>query len=250
MASRELSVLTYNIHKGFSPSGRGFTLEKIRQALHAESPDLVFLQEVLGAHRRHSQRIVNWPALPQLEFIAQDGWPFATYGQNSSSLHGHHGNGLLSRFEVREWRNDDVSTHRFERRGILHTKLDLPGSRKHLHAFCIHFGLTKRGREIQIGRLVTLLNERTEADDLVLVAGDFNDWTERASGRLIRESNLEEVFFGSSGKHALTFPSAYPLLKLDRIYFKNMSLHQARVLKGRPWNALSDHAPLAATFHY
>lgn len=250
MSPKQFSVLTYNIHKGFSPVRRGFVLERIREALHAERPDLVFLQEVLGAHRKHAQRIGNWPAVPQLEFIAQDEWPYATYGLNKSHRHGHHGNGLLSRFEVREWRNDDVSAHRFERRGILHASLSLPGTRRQLHAFCVHFGLTARGRAHQIQRLIGIINERTHTSDPVLVAGDFNDWTERASTSLIEQSGLSEVFLSGSGAHAPTFPSALPVLKLDRIYFRNLELIRARVLKGRPWNSLSDHAPVQASFRY
>jgi endonuclease/exonuclease/phosphatase family metal-dependent hydrolase len=84
----------------------------------------------------------------------------------------------------------------------------------------------------------------------VLVAGDFNDWTERAGARLTDQSGLSEVFLSGSGAHAPTFPSVLPVLKLDRIYFRNLELVQARVLKGKPWNSLSDHAPVQASFKY
>jgi endonuclease/exonuclease/phosphatase family metal-dependent hydrolase len=248
MSEIEMSIMTYNIHKGFSPSVRAFTLERIRTALHAENPSIVFLQEVIGAHARHAARVKAWPALPQLEFIARSEWPHAVYGQNASTKHGHHGNGILSKFPVRSWRNVDVSAHRFEQRGILHARIDLPGVRRDLHLFCIHFGLTARGREIQIERLARLLEESTKPEEPIIVAGDFNDWSERASSKLSRESGLDEVFLSLKGRHAPTFPSKLPVLKLDRIYFRGLTLIDARVLKGPPWRSISDHAPVLARF--
>jgi len=248
MTGQKFTVMTYNIHKGFSPGVRAFSLEPIREALHEQSPDLLCLQEVIGAHALHARRVKGWPALPQLEFIARTEWPHAIYGQNASSREGHYGNGILSKFNIRDWRNVDVSAHRFERRGILHARIDLPGTKLDLHVFCIHFGLTSRGRDTQIERLAGLVDDYAKKGEPVIVAGDFNDWTQRASAKLARRSGLEEVFLNASGKHAATFPSKFPLLMLDRIYFRGFTLEEARVLKGKPWNRLSDHAPIVATF--
>ncbi len=41
-----------------------------------------------------------------------------------------------------------------------------------------------------------------------------------------------------------TFPAAFPWLRLDRIYQRGFSVRTARVLQGKPWTRLSDHAPL------
>lgn len=43
-----------------------------------------------------------------------------------------------------------------------------------------------------------------------------------------------------------TFPSAFPLLRLDRIYQRGFAVRSAKVLRGRPWSQLSDHAPIFA----
>ena len=43
-----------------------------------------------------------------------------------------------------------------------------------------------------------------------------------------------------------TFPAAFPLLPLDRIYQRGFAVKSAKVLKGRPWTQLSDHAPIIA----
>lgn len=43
-----------------------------------------------------------------------------------------------------------------------------------------------------------------------------------------------------------TFPSAFPWLRLDRIYQRGFAVRSARVLRGRPWTQMSDHAPILA----
>ncbi len=43
-----------------------------------------------------------------------------------------------------------------------------------------------------------------------------------------------------------TFPSAFPWLRLDRIYQRGFAVRSAKVLRGRPWSQLSDHAPILA----
>ena len=51
-------------------------------------------------------------------------WPATTmhcaYGMNAVYDHGHHGNALVSSFPIASSRNQDVSDHAYEARGILH----------------------------------------------------------------------------------------------------------------------------------
>jgi len=44
-----LTVLTLNVHKGFTPFNRRFILPELREAVRATGADLVFLQEVTAA---------------------------------------------------------------------------------------------------------------------------------------------------------------------------------------------------------
>ena len=74
-AERDLRILSYNIHKGFSQGNRRFVLERIRQVLEITNADIVFLQEVLGEHTGHASRVDEWPAQPQFEYIAEKLWP-------------------------------------------------------------------------------------------------------------------------------------------------------------------------------
>jgi endonuclease/exonuclease/phosphatase family metal-dependent hydrolase len=45
---------------------------------------------------------------------------------------------------------------------------------------------------------------------------------------------------------ARTFPAAFPLLRLDRVYVRGFRIASARVLSGPTWRKLSDHAPIVA----
>ena len=80
----------------------------------------------------------------------------------------------------------------------------------------------------------------------LIIAGDFNDWRMRAGQILKQGAGLEEVFVEAHGRERKTFPARFPLLSLDRIYVRNVRIHQPIKLSMRPWSHLSDHAPLAA----
>ncbi len=54
-----LRVLTVNTHKGFTALNRRFILPELREAVRSTGADLVFLQEVVGEHDRHSSRYYN-----------------------------------------------------------------------------------------------------------------------------------------------------------------------------------------------
>ena len=84
--------------------------------------------------------------------------------------------------------------------------------------------------------------------EAVVLGGDFNDW-HGGLGRLL-ESQLDmtEAFRSLHGSYAKTFPSHWPMLRMDRIYFRNIRLVSARCLERRPWSDLSDHLPLFARF--
>ena len=63
----------------------------------------------------------------------------------------------------------------------------------------------------------------------VVVAGDFNDWRQRAD-RLLAGCGLREVFVGAQGRPARSFPARWPVLPLDRIYLRNARGRQPRIL--------------------
>lgn len=236
-----LRVLTVNVHKGFSPLNRRYVLPELREAVRSHHADLVFLQEVLGSHSRHGERYPGWSPQPQYEFLADSLWPVFAYGRNAVYPEGEHGNALLSKFPILEHQNLDVSVGGSEQRGLLHSVLSLPAGQQ-LHAICVHLGLDEKQRSQQLTLLCRLLDS-LPADAPVVVAGDFNDWRQRAD-QMLSASGLVEVFSEAFGAPARSFPARWPLLCLDRIYLRNARARAPRVMARKPWSHLSDHLPL------
>ncbi|MDQ1091029.1 endonuclease/exonuclease/phosphatase family metal-dependent hydrolase [Xanthomonas sacchari] len=239
-----IELLTLNAHMGFSVLKRRFMLPELRAAIRALPADLVFLQEVLGEHQVHAGRHADWPAQSQYAFLADARWPQFAYGRNAVYPHGHHGNALLSRFPIASCVNRDVSIAGHEHRGLLHAVLEIPGHAVAVHAICVHLGLREAHRRRQIGLLGALIAD-LPAQAPLIVAGDFNDWRQRGHP-LLQRHGLTEAFAQLHGRVARSFPARWPLLPLDRIYLRNVRIESARVLTGRPWSQLSDHAPLQA----
>jgi endonuclease/exonuclease/phosphatase family metal-dependent hydrolase len=181
--------------------------------------------------------------MPQYEFLADTLWPQFAYGRNAVYPAGDHGNALLSKFQIIRHDNLDVSISGHENRGILHCVLRLPGDGQEVHAICVHLGLRESHRTEQLKLLARRLEE-LPSDAPVIVAGDFNDWRQRADA-LLKPSGLREVFAELHGKPARSFPARLPALRLDRIYVRNLKASRPKVLAARPWSHLSDHAPLS-----
>ncbi|MBS1958255.1 MAG: endonuclease/exonuclease/phosphatase family protein [Bdellovibrionales bacterium] len=243
-----LRILTYNIHKGFTAFNRKFVLEQIKKSIEQTQADLVCLQEVVGSHSKNAKEIKDWPKSSQFEFLADKVWPHFSYGKNSVYTEGDHGNAVLSKYPILFTENQDVSSNKVERRGLLHVTIDFPKSNHPLHAFSVHLGLFQRDRTKQIVKLAERISKMIPNEAPVIIAGDFNDWRQDASSHIKKDLRMDEAFMHTSGKHAYTYPSNFPLLALDRIYYRNLHCVRADPLEGNTWNTLSDHLPLVAEF--
>ena len=243
--TRSLRVVTLNIHKGLSHFNRRMVIHELREGLQGLDPDVVFLQEVQGLNQRFTMRYQACPVEPQYEFLAGNQWQHV-YGCNAVYDHGHHGNAILSRYPFVSFENQDVSDHRFERRGLLHTVVSVPGWRRNLHCVCVHLSLHERGRNRQLEAISGRLEELAMRDAPMIVAGDFNDWRHRATAILERRLGMTEVSVAHLGRAQPTYPSVLPLLRLDRIYVRGFKVAASRVHRGKPWSMLSDHLAVSA----
>jgi endonuclease/exonuclease/phosphatase family metal-dependent hydrolase len=241
-----LRICTYNIHKGFSQFNRRMVIHELRERLHSLDVDVVFLQEVLGMHVRHEITHPDWPRNPQHEFLAHEVWHQTAYGRNAVYDHGHHGNAILSRFSILSEHNQDVSDHRFERRGLLHCELEVPGVSGPVHCVCVHLGLMGGSRRRQMEALADRMEQLAPDGAPLIIAGDFNDWRNHAEHVLARRLGLVEVFGTGIGRPARSYPSRLPMLRLDRIYVRGFQIERADVHCGLPWSRISDHAALTA----
>ena len=258
----KLRIATYNIHKGVSTIGSRPRVHALKQALSALQADVIFLQEVQGRHDllalKHS---ANWPSQSQHEFLAGED-KHCAYGVNAVYDHGHHGNALVSSFPIASSRNQDVSDHAYESRGILHCVVQC--NDVNVHCYVVHLGLFAGSRKRQTDALIDAVSSSAPPGAPVIIAGDFNDWNNKLSDTLRAGLGVTEVFdenlsrrgFGTylrllAGRGpkiqpARTFPAAMPLLQLDRIYVRGFRVASAKVMHGILWSRLSDHAPIVA----
>jgi len=237
-----LRVATYNIHKGVQGIGpaRRLEIHNLGHAVEQLDADIVCLQEVRKMHRREAAYFTQWPELPQAEFLAPEGYT-AVYRTNAHTRHGEHGNAMLSRWPVVSHQQEDMSDHRFEQRGLLHSVVTVHG--RAVHVLVVHLGLIKASRVRQLAQLRRFIEREIPADALVIVAGDFNDW-----GTTV-QTTLGAAGLASFGEgKAATFPSRMPVVQLDHIYARGLTPLGLHVPRGRIWGRMSDHLPLIAEF--
>ena len=242
-----LRVATYNIHKGV----RGFGLRKrleihnLGLAIESLDADLVFLQEVRLFHAREAAKFdhtsFGWPAQGQAEFLAPEGY-HAAYRTNAVTRGGEHGNALLSRWPIGEINHHDVSDHRFEQRGLLHVPTRWNGVP--VHAVVVHLGLVHASRVRQVQRLADFIEQEVPVGEMLVVAGDFNDWGEKLDGPMA-ELGLHRAQ-APNGGNRLTFPSRMPVFALDRFYLRGLVCRSTMAPRGLTWSRMSDHLPLVA----
>ena len=245
-ATPTLAVATWNIHKGFSQFNRRMVVHELRERLRQLDADIVFLQEVQGAHAEHARNHADWPAAPQHEFLAEGIWASSAYGRNMVYDHGHHGNAILSRHPILTEHNQDVTHLRFEKRGLLHCAIEVPGLARPLHCVCAHLSLFARSRRRQMDALAGFIEDNVPAGSPLVIAGDFNDWRNQAHDLLAERLGLVEAFDQSSDAPSRSFPARLPLFRLDRIYVRGLRVASTALHAGPPWSTLSDHAALSA----
>jgi len=181
-----IRVVSYNIHKGRSAMGGRESLYDLRLGLYGLRPDLVFLQEVQG--RNEQSQLLH----AQHESLAAGLHLHSAYGRNAVRRRTDHGNALLSRFDILDYENQDISDHPLEQRGMLHARVHVGG--REVHCFVVHLGLFAGSRERQIAALTERIGRLVPDGAPLLIAGDFNDWNDRLAPLFVRQLGVYEVF--------------------------------------------------------
>jgi len=248
LARPRLRIATYNIHKGVRGMGPRKRLEihNLGLGVEALNADLVFLQEVRLFHHGHARDFdhtyFGWPEEGQAEFLAPEGYQVA-YRTNAVTKDGEHGNALLSRWRLGEIGHHDVSDHRFEQRGLLHVPVQWNGVE--VHTVVAHLGLMHGGRVRQVQRFADYIAAEIPPDAPLVIAGDFNDWSEKLDAPMHRHG-LRRAQPPHGRPRPPTFPSSFPLFALDRIYMRGLRCAAMQVPRGPAWARMSDHLPLLA----
>lgn len=225
-----LAVATWNVHRCVGADRRRDP-DRVARALRELDCDVVGLQEVDCL--AHDER-----GFDQLTHLAREAGAlhFAAgpaFRRRSVTT----GNAVLSRHPLASRRWIDLSLPGREPRGALDVTLDVGGSP--VRVVCTHLGLRGAERAAQAERLLAALEGGPEA--LTVLLGDFNEWNPRgASLRL-----LQAAF--ASPRPAATFPAAWPVLPLDRVFVRptGRAVTAATVATALA-RAASDHLPLRA----
>lgn len=235
----QLKVLSYNIHKGKAFFSRRKTWQLLEDLLVMVDPDIVFLQEFL-----------NGPdAQALLEAMADKLWPHHSYGQNATMGDYHYGNAIISKLPILNTQNTNISNHILEKRGLLYARIQPEGTRN-LHLFCTHLDLLERGRKKQLVKIKHELQSIVPAGDSLILAGDFNDWSNTLDPRVRETLDVQEVFLKVLGKPIATSPSILPLFALDRIYYRGLEPQSAITINAPHLRSGSDHLPILTEFHF
>jgi endonuclease/exonuclease/phosphatase family metal-dependent hydrolase len=227
-------LVSYNIHKGFDPFGRSIGIEPMKKALIECGADFLMVQELVGERFKANQ------IEKQLEMLADERWPHQAYGKNAVYSEGHHGNAILSSVPIRKFQNIDLTIQPLEMRGLLHVELDV--EKRPLHLITAHLDLFEITRSKQIEKILEIVGGIPK-NEAILFGGDFNDWAKKIGPIFSHHLELQEFL-------APSFPAPLPLFCLDRIYARHVAVENFRVFRGKPWNFLSDHLPLALDFRW
>lgn len=223
---KEVSVVSYNIHKGLGADRRR-DLARTAAVIAEIGADILALQE---ADTRFGTR----RGLLDLDSIRRDlGLIPVPLAQNGAA-HGWHGNLLL----VKNALIQDIHPlilPGFEPRGAMVTDLEIAG--RNLRVINTHFGLLPRSRSAQARAIIEKIASLDDRPTLLM--GDLNEWRESAS--MLR--TLGERFQIAAPKPS--FPARYPIFAFDRILasdgLSDITPHDTALSR-----RASDHLPIKA----
>jgi endonuclease/exonuclease/phosphatase family metal-dependent hydrolase len=224
--------MSWNLHGLRGADGRRDP-ERVARVIEELHPDVAGLQEV---------------GLPQASdpagLLAELTGMRGAFGPTMSHRLGFaYGNAVLSRHPIVAVRNYDLSVPRREPRGCVRVDVELAGTR--VHFFCAHLGLHWRERRKQAAQLLSadILRDAALAYPLVLV-GDFNSVSNRSAvPRWLRRQLVDAAIVARN--EAPTFPSLFPLLRLDHCYV-GQAIHVTAVdvIRTPEARRASDHLPV------
>lgn len=223
------TAASYNIHRCIGLDAR-HDPERVARVIDELDTDFIGLQEV-------ESRFGGAPDIHQLNFLAEETGFTAVAGSTILRPDSHYGNALLTRHTVREVRSVDVSVPGREPRGILDVDLDIHGQR--VRVLVTHLGLGSRERRRQTRLLLETV--AAHGDEPVVVLSDFNEWFPWRKPLRWMHRRLGHP----PAPH--TFPAAWPLMSLDRIWAApRRNLVEVRVHSSPLARKASDHLPLKA----
>lgn len=203
-----LRIVSWNVHGFVGTDGRRDP-ERVARVLEELAPDVAGLQEVGG-------RLAPGEGEDPASTVARHLALRHAFGATMIRPGFAYGNAILSRHPIEATRAYDLSVNGREPRGCL--RADVAAGSARIHVFAVHLGLHWRERRRQASQLLSadILRDAALAFPLVLV-GDFNVLSNRgAVPRWLRRQLTDCAV--AHGDASPTFPSRFPLVRLDRAF--------------------------------
>jgi endonuclease/exonuclease/phosphatase family metal-dependent hydrolase len=224
---RELRVATYNVHRwqglnGVSapdPARAGFVISEL-------DADVTALQEVL--------RPFGQP--DPLESLAESLRLHLAFVTTRVHRRGEVGNAILSRWPITSVFTLDLSFSRVERRAAV--AVQFSGAGGTLAVVATHLALVDRTRRQQVESILS----HPQLQGSVLLAGDLNAWRRCEATRTLER----ELVSQDAPAWPRSFPSARPVLALDRIYARGADVLDVSAHDTPAARRASDHLPVVA----
>jgi endonuclease/exonuclease/phosphatase family metal-dependent hydrolase len=230
---RTLRIATYNVHRCRGLDGRT-SPERIAEVIRSIEPDVIALQEVVGAGPSSQGHAETLGALLGM------GWVMAPTRHWRGALFG---NVILSRFPIRHHTQYDLSWKTCEPRCCQRVDIDVDDDL--LHLYNVHLGTAFLERRHQAGRLSAILHDR-RVDEPKIVLGDFNEWMRGLATDILNE-RLQSIDLRAHLRRRRTYPGVFPVLHLDHIYYAgNVEVSGIQLPRTRLSLMASDHLPLVA----
>lgn len=221
-----IRCMTWNIHGTLGLNPR-FDLAGVVELILRWSPDIIALQEV------DSRGCLAAEPDP-FSFLQASLGKHGVNARSITTADGHYGQMLISCCPILSSETLDISAPEREPRRAIRAEIETPAGA--VRVIATHLGLSVGERRAQ-ARLLLALAGATDMTTIML--GDFNDWFWPGSVRSV----LAREFPGRS--RFRTFPSAFPLLRLDRIYCRPHGAVR-RLYTDTRARRLSDHLPVIA----
>ena len=222
--SATVRVLTWNIHGALGRNPR-FDLARVVELIDRWDPQIVALQEVDS--RRDKE-------INPFEFLQRELGEHGIGAKSITTDDGEYGQMLISRWPMNDTAIHDLSFPEREPRRAIASRIETPHGP--LRIVATHLGLSIHERRAQAEKLIAIAGSEPVA---TIVMGDFNDWLWAGS---VRKALSREL---PGRTRFRTFPSIFPLLRLDRVYCRPAGALQ-RGYTDRAARAISDHLPVIA----
>lgn len=237
-------IMTYNVHGCVGCDGR-LDHGRIAEVIAAENPDVVALQE-LDVSRERSGRS------HQARLIAEQlNMRFHFHPAMRIKEEEEYGDALLARWPLSLCKAAELPTVNerlaFEPRGALWASIEVDG--REIQVINTHLGLSNNERKAQIEALMghEWVRHPACAGSPRILCGDFNALPgSKVYQRACRDMRDTQRMLPSHRPKA-TFPSRWPLMRLDYIMVSNgLRCEGVRTVNSKLAKMASDHLPLVA----